>query len=116
MGLFSKLFGQNQQSNAKEAVLIHFNFGFKPNGDRFKFDDMVDLEDKLIAAIERHQVGELDGNEIGSTDGTIFTYGPDADQLFITIEPVLRTHPLCTGARVVLRRGGPGSPETEMQL
>jgi hypothetical protein len=116
MGLFNKLLSRKQSTSSQEAVLIHFDLGFKSNGDRFGFDDMVDLEDTLIAVVERHQVGEIDGHEIGSSDGTIFLYGPDADLMFEAIEPVLLTHPLCAGARVVLRKGGPGSPQTEVQL
>jgi len=116
MGLFDKLLGRKQSANSQEAVLIHFDLGFKSNGNHFGFDDMVDLEDNLIAVIERRQVGELDGNEIGATDGTIFTYGPNADLLFTAIEPILRAHPLCRGARVVIRKGGHGSPETEVHL
>jgi len=116
MGFFSKLIDRKPPASSQEAVLIHFEFGFKSNGDRFGFDDMVNLEDTLIAVVERHQVGEVDGHEIGSSDGTIFLYGPDADLMLETIEPVLLTHPLCAGARVALRKGGPGSPQTEVQL
>jgi hypothetical protein len=116
MGLFNKLLGRKQPANSQEAVLIHFNLGSTSNGDHLGFDDMVDLEDKLIAVIERHHVGELDGNEIGETDGIIFTYGPDANRLFTVVEPVLRGHPLGRGARVVVRKGGPGSPQTEVRL
>jgi hypothetical protein len=116
MGLFDKLLRPKQQTSSQEAVLIHFELGFKPNGDLFQFDDMVDLEDKLIAAIEPHNVGESDGHEIGQADGTIFAYGPDADHLFKAMEPVLQVHPLCRGGRAVLRKGGPGSPQTEVQL
>jgi hypothetical protein len=116
MGLLHKLLGRKQPTSSQEAVLIHFDFGPKPNGDHFGFDDMVDLEDKLIAIMERSHVGELDGNEVGKTDGTIFTYGPDANRLFSAIEPTLRSHPLCNGARVILRQGGPDSPNNEIRL
>ena len=116
MGLLNKLLGRTQSANLQEAVLIHFDLGFKSNGDRLGFDDMVDLEDTLIAVVERHQVGEVDGHEIGSSDGTIFLYGPDADLMLEAIKPVLLTHPLCAGAQVVLRKGGPGSTQTEVQL
>lgn len=116
MGLFDKLLGRKQQISSQEAVLIHFDLGPRSNGDYFGFDEMVDLEDKLIEVIERHEVGRVDGHEIGSTDGTIFIYGPDADIVFTTIEPVLQAHPLCRGARIVFRKGGAGSPEIEMNL
>ncbi len=116
MGLFNRLLHAKTQTSSQEAVLIYFALGFKPNGDRFQFDDMVDLEDKLIAVIERDSAGESDGHEIGQADGTIFTYGPDADRLYKAMESVLQVHPLCRGGRAVLRKGGPGSPETVMQL
>jgi hypothetical protein len=46
----------------------------------------------------------------------LFLYGPDADKLFAGVEPVLRNYPLCQGAKVVLRYGGPGAPERVVEL
>lgn len=43
-------------------------------------------------------------------------YGPDSEKLFKAVEPVLRAYPLCKGARVVIRRGGPGAPERQVEL
>ena len=78
--------------------------------------DLSALEDQLIAAIAANKAGELDGNEVGDGETTIFTYGPEAEKLYRAMEPVLRGYPLCQNARVIIRKGGPGSPQTEIRL
>jgi len=98
-----------------ECVLIHLD-GVNLPDDVYKECDMLTLEDQLIEAIKRSNAGELDGHETGERETTIFTYGPDADHLYQAMEPILASCPLCKNARVVLRKGGPGSPQTEFQL
>jgi hypothetical protein len=78
--------------------------------------DVSTLEDQLIDAIQKNNAGELDGHETGDKETTIFTYGPDADRLYAAMESTLKGYPLCKNARVIVRKGGPGSPQTELQL
>jgi hypothetical protein len=68
------------------------------------------LETKLEGCIERAQVGEMDGNEIGDGECTLFMYGPDADKLFGAIEPSLRASRMAKGATVVKSYGDPDDP------
>jgi hypothetical protein len=70
-------------------------------------DPIFALEDLLIAALERDHVGEYDGNDVGAGEGTLFLYGPDADALFNTVLPILRTSSLTKAGRVVKRYGPP---------
>ncbi len=61
-------------------------------------------------------MGVYDGHEFGPTEVTLFMYGPDAERLFAGVEPTLRGYPLCTNAKVIIRRGAPGAPERELTL
>jgi hypothetical protein len=74
------------------------------------------LEDQLIETIAARGAGEFDGNEVGPDGATLFAYGPNAEELYAAMEPVLSSHPLCSDARVVLRKGPPGSPQTQLHL
>jgi hypothetical protein len=115
MGLFDKFLKKKEQPKSDESVLIYLD-AVNLSDEIYKNYDLSTLEDRLIEAIENNKVGEFDGNEIGEGVTKIFTYGPDADRLYRVIEPVLRSYPLCRNARVVIRKGGPGSPQTEVHL
>ncbi len=108
MALFGKLFAKKDRLEAKEAVLISIDGAIS--------DDFWELNERLYQEIARSGAGEFDGNEVGQDSATLFAYGPNADQLFQAIEPVLRSYPVCRNARVVIRHGGPGSPQTELKL
>jgi hypothetical protein len=104
---------QGEKPSAKvseQAVLIHFDPASAPGG-KLEPRGLADLEDQLIAAIDRLGLGEFDGNEFAEdgTSATFYMYGPDAERLFSGIEPVLRIDPRCRNALVEIRRGPPGS-------
>ena len=68
------------------------------------------LETELEEEITRAQVGEMDGNEVGEGECTLFMFGPDADKLFAAIEPRLRASRLAKGGTVEKRYGSPDDP------
>lgn len=70
------------------------------------------LEERLLAVIEKNNAGEFDGDLLGPENATLYMYGPDADQLFAAIKPVLDALPLPKGSEAVKRYGGPGDPRT----
>lgn len=107
MGLFSKR--QAKQTGQQEAVLIHIDATDLP-------DEFWKLNERLYEEVERSGAGEFDGNEVGQGSATLYAYGPDAERLFRAMEPTLRSYPVCQDARVVIRHGGPGSPQTEVKL
>lgn len=115
MGIFDKLMGKRGQPKTEECVLIRLDGVSLPDAVYAEFD-LSTLEGQLIEAIQRSNAGELDGHETGEKETTIFTYGPDADRLYAVMEPTLKSYPLCKNARVTVRKGGPGSPETEVHL
>ena len=87
----------------EQAVIVHFTYGSTDLKLLFA------LEDRLESVLAGTDVGEYDGNEIATdgSDGFLFLYGPDADLLFKTIEPVLRATPFMQGAKVTKRYGPP---------
>ena len=121
MSLFGRLFGKKdrdqtaQPNKPQQAVLVHLDDTSLPD-EVFEQCDLAAIGDRLAAVIERSGLGEFYGDEIGPTETTLFMYGPDAERLFSGIEQTLRDYPLCQGARVVIRYGGPGSEEREVRL
>ena len=115
MGLFDKFLKKKEEPKSNECVLIHLD-GVNLPDKVYQECDLSTLEGMLIEAIESNNVGELDGNETGPTETTIFTYGPDADKLYRAMEQVLKEYPLSQNARIVIRRGGPGSPQAQIHL
>ncbi len=113
MTFFTRLFARNKSPD--QAVLVHLD-GMGLADAVYEEHDLATIEDQLSEALTREGTGELDGNEIGQGETTLFMYGPDAERLFRTVEPLLRAYPLCKGSRVVIRAGEPGAREREVKL
>jgi hypothetical protein len=120
VSIFKKLFGREPEKatatvgQAEEQAVIVYLDGSGLPGEIYEEYDLATLEDRLIEAVERSASGEYDGNEFGPDGTTLYLYGPDAERVFSAIEGTLRGYPLCQNARVVIRRGPPGSPEREL--
>lgn len=116
MSILRHIFGQNSATPpSQQAVLVHLDGTGLPEHIYEQYD-LATIEDRLIEVIERERLGEFDGNEIGPVEATLYMYGPDAERLFAGIESILREYPLCQGARVEIRCGGPGAPLREVCL
>ncbi len=116
MSIFARLFGKKSApATNDQAVIVYLDAQGLPD-QVYEEYDLSTLEDELGEAIEAAEVGEYDGNEFGPGVVTLYMYGPDAEALFAAIEAPLRAYPLCVGAKVVIRRGGPGSQEREVVL
>ena len=68
------------------------------------------IEDDLEEEIDRAGVGEMDGNEIGDGECTLFMYGPDADKLLAAIASRARSSPLGRHAWAIKRYGSVDDP------
>jgi hypothetical protein len=120
MNIFKRLFGERpskeeQAERPPQAVLVHLDGTGLP-ADVYQQCDLATIEDRLTEVIAREGLGEFDGNEVGPHETTLFMYGPDAERLFAGIEQTLRGYPLCRGARVEIRRGGPGAEKREVRM
>lgn len=109
MGFLEKIVGKKNGSRPQEAVLIHFDGTQVAN-------EFWSVQERLYEVVEQSGAGEFDGNEVGGESATFFAYGPDAVRLFEVMQSVLNDCSQLRGARVVLRKGGPGAPETELKL
>lgn len=60
--------------------------------------------------------GEIRGSWVGRSETSIYIYGPNAEQMFAAIEPILTVYPLCRNARVVIRHGNPALDPRTVRL
>jgi hypothetical protein len=105
------------QAPPEQSVVAHLRLSKGKFGTPGDVTACQRLETKLEERIERAQVGEMDGNEIGEGECTLFMYGPDADQLFAAIEPSLRASRLAKGGTIVKRYGDQDDPHArEVQV
>jgi hypothetical protein len=118
MNLLKRLFGRGDvppASSTTHAVLVRLDGTGLPDSI-YKTYDLATIEDRLSAALSGSAIGELDGHEVGPGGATLYMYGEDAERMFSAIEATLRVYPLCAGARVTLRCGGPGAAQREVVL
>ncbi len=96
---------------SEHAVIIQLKLSDDGFGSSEERESMHALQDELTTEIEKNSAGELDGDEFGGGTCTIYTYGPDADQLYAAMEPVLRKSKLSVGAVVTKRYGEAGDDD-----
>lgn len=98
---------ENTEREYKQLVYINFYYGYQ------ELDELHNLESKLRILLFDKGIGELDGHEINmdGSDGTLFLYGNNAEELFKTIEPLLLQTPFMKKAEVYLRFGDIRDPE-----
>jgi hypothetical protein len=111
----AKPVGLEAPKKSEQAVLVYLDGVGLPNEIYAKYD-LQGLEDRVNPILRSKHLGEFDGEDTGQKETVLYFYGPDAEALFAAIEPELRAYPLCLGARVVLRKGPPGSPSRELRL
>lgn len=102
-----------QAESSEEAVIIYLD-GQGLDHVVYELYDLSTLEDLLSARIEQDRIGQLDGHEISPTQTVIYLYGPDAEEIFSRVQPVLSIHPLCNRSRVIVRGGAPGASQREV--
>jgi hypothetical protein len=116
MSLFGFLRQNRKPSNSGEQALLVYLDGTGLPEEVYRDHDLETLESLLFPALAATEAGELDGSETGPNETCLFFYGPDAERLFLAIEPVLNAYPLCAGARVVVRQGKLGATQREFRL
>ena len=121
MSLIGRILGKGEISERKsprrpeQAVLVLLEGTGSPEKVQQQ-TDLAEMADELKKFIQQEGLGEFGGNEFGPIETTLFMYGPDAERLFEAIEPLLRGSVVCQGARVLIRRGGPGAEQREVKL
>src|SRR5271165_2986282 len=111
MGVLGRLLrlGKSARKGPPEhEVIVHFEYGST------NFQHIYAIEDLLRIAISEAGAGEYDRREVADdgSDGFLYMYGPDAENLYRAIGPVLTKFPFMRGATVTLHFGPPkrGTP------
>jgi hypothetical protein len=102
---------EEDEGVANQAVFIRI----KLSGDSATDDERTTiraLSDELERAVAGEEVGDLDRAEFAPGMCTLYVYGPDADQLFSVIEPILRASSLEKQILVIKHYGDPTDLET----
>ena len=81
-----------------------------------EFHRYADLEDRLDAAAQAAKVGELDGNEVGGGEFTIWLYGKDGTRLAEVIKSALAKETLPRGCTIFVRHGGVNDPSARDEI
>ena len=97
------------------SVAVHYTITGDGSGPDPQVDALAALEDRLVDAIERRGIGELDGDRFEGDQVIVTLYGPDLDALWAKVEPILRTYP-ARPAYAELRDGGPDQPARRIDL
>jgi len=100
------------KNTPEHIVMVRFNYGIKG------LDALFELENALAEVISKSGVGKYDGHDIemDRSNGTLFMYGPDAELLFKTIQPVLKACNFMKGAKATLLFGPPEDGVKEMHV
>jgi len=100
------------EATTEHAVILHLPLsaaGFGAKGDVAVCQEIEDdLEQEIVAG----GVGEMDGNEIGGGECTLFMYGPDADKLFARIVSRARSSRFGKGGWAIKRYGPAEDPRS----
>jgi hypothetical protein len=85
----------------KHSVIISFEYG---NAD---WDPFYDWEDELRELLSENPIGEWDGHALNDddTDGILFLYGRNAEELFKLVKPVLEKADFMKTATALLTFG-----------
>ena len=115
MGFLGRLFfGPKPEEREAEGmgehlVRLHIPLTAEmPSGK--EFDRFSKLEDVLDAAAQKAGAGELDGNEVGGYEFTIWLYGPNGARLAEVMKLCLADIDLPEGSKLFVRHGGYENP------
>lgn len=101
------------KKSPEQGVLIHLKLSDQKFGKTAEMTSIHALEARLAEVIKDKRLGELDGDEFGEGECTLYLYGPNADALFAAIEPLLRSSPLTKGGWATKRYGDAADPKSK---
>ena len=78
--------------------------------------ELSELEDRLTEALADAGTGDFWENEFGADEVSSTFTGPDAEQMFAAMEPVLRASSLGRKARVTLQLSSMGGPGPQLRI
>ena len=103
--------GKSSSVTGKEWIAVYLKLSGGEYGSGVEQDEIRSFARELDDEIRKHDVGTFDGDEFGNHEAGLFMYGPDADRLFETIEPLLRAWGPLKGGHAIKRYGAPSRSE-----
>lgn len=100
---------------AEQAVFVYLYCSDLPD-EVVNPGELAKLQGQIRSALADKANGVLERPEIDGESVTLSVYGSVADDIFHAIEPMLRVSPLCQGAKVLIRPGGPKVPGREVHF
>lgn len=107
----SKLQKKTVTPESREWIAVYLELSGGDYGSGKEQDEVRSFARELDVIIQKHGVGSFDGDEFGNGEAGLFMYGPDADRLFETIEPLLRSWSRLKGGHAIKRYGEPSRSE-----
>ncbi|GLS36424.1 hypothetical protein GCM10010869_20130 [Mesorhizobium tianshanense] len=89
----------------EQAAIVYLLLNGGQFGASQERESILVLEDRLEQVIRDASVGEFDGDEFGEGNCILYLYGPDAERLFVAIEPVLKSSSVAAGRYAIKRFG-----------
>lgn len=103
-------------ADEKQALMVTIRLCSGEMGDNAERERIIALEHALSDAIENSSAGELDGDEYGGGECTIYIYGPSAERLFSVAWPLLKDFRAPSGSYLIKRYGDCGTEERRIPL
>lgn len=97
----------------EQAVIVYLLLKDGQFGASQERESIYALEDRLEKAIEDASVGEFDGDLFGEGECILYMYGPNAERLFVVIEPILKSFPVAAGGYAIKRFGEAADPSAK---
>lgn len=110
MGPVRRVFEARGKSSApkkNEWIAVYFKLSSGEYGTEDERESIHKFTDQLDNALRESGTGIFDGDEFGNGECGLFMYGPDADQLFVVVEPFLRGWEPLKGGYAIKRYGAP---------
>ena len=103
----------------EHTVVVHLKLSDDGFGASDEREAIWKLQDELAEVVAQARAGKFDGEEFGQGECVFFMYGPDADALFATVQPLLKSSPHSKGGFATKRYGetsDPRAPEVRVEL
>jgi hypothetical protein len=103
--------GGSRTGLPKEWVAVYIKLSGGEFGNHDEREAIRHFSRELDSEIQGHNAGVFDGDEYGNGECCLFMYGPNANNLFAAIEPLLRSWKPLRGGYAVKRYGSPDKCE-----
>ena len=108
--------GKTTRRSAEQAVMVHLELTGGSFGSEDEVEEIRLLGDDCEELVREQRAGAFEGEEFGDAECVLYFAGPDAEQIWHVISPIVRASRLARGGHVVQRFGAPGSREARVAI